>query len=449
MVAHQVCVVGSGYVGTVVAACFASVGHSVIGLEIDTAKLASLRAGTPHFYEPTLGEKLRAGIAVKRLKFTDDSAAAIKDANAIFICVDAPTTESGQPNMAAISTAARSIGTHLQRDQVVVMKSTVPIGSSRWLEGILKKTAAKNSIAWNASIVSNPEFLREGSAVEDFLYPDRIVIGSEDDEALDLVEQIYQPLLEQSFESGRTIRPTLVRTDLTTAETVKYAANAFLATKISFINEIANIADRVGADIVDVAYAMGLDKRIGQAFLGAGVGWGGSCLGKDLDALSATARSYGLDPLILDAVREVNIRQRHIIITKLQDHLASLRGKRIALLGLAFKPGTDDVRNAPAVDIAVRLTRLNAVVTGYDPVVKDIPEAPDLVLSGTVYEATKGVDAVVVLTDWPEFRQLDFDKISKIMKGHLLIDGRNHLEQSTIEHAGLYYVGIGRKSPHR
>ena len=445
MAAHRVCVVGTGYVGTVVAACFAAVGHSVIGLEIDTVKLESLRSGMPHFYEPGLAEMLRSGIAAGRLDFTDDDAAALHNANVIFICVETPTTESGHPDMAAVSTAARSIGSQVKEHQVIVTKSTVPIGSGQWLEGVLDESAGNGSGVGRFSVVSNPEFLREGSALDDFLYPDRIVIGSEDESALDLVEEIYRPVLEQDFEAGRDIEPILVRTDLATAETIKYAANAFLATKISFINEVANIAERVGADVVDVARAIGLDDRIGQAFLGAGVGWGGSCFGKDLDALSATARDYGLEPLILEAVREVNLRQRLVIVEKLQDHLASLRGRRIALFGLAFKPGTDDVRDAPAIDIAVRLARLGAVVIGYDPIVKDVPAAPDLVISGSVYEAAERADAVVVVTDWPQFEELDFDEVARVMSGRLLLDGRNYLDQSVVKAAGLRYVGMGRK----
>ena len=445
MDAHRVCVVGSGYVGTVVAGCLAYIGHDVMAVEIDPIKLESLRTGTPHFFEPGLSEILRDGLAAGRLDFTDEMRRGVEGADVIFICVETPTTASGHPDMSSVAAAARSVGAHLKGHQVIVTKSTVPIGSGQWLETVLEDASDNGAGAGGFSVVSNPEFLREGTAVEDFLYPDRVVIGSEDDRALDVVESIYRPVLSQDFSTGRDLAPTLVRTDLATAETIKYAANAFLATKISFINEIAGIAERVGADVIGVADAIGLDHRIGRAFLGAGVGWGGSCFGKDLDALSATARDYGLDPLILEAVREVNIRQRHVIVEKLQDHLASLRGRRIALLGIAFKPGTDDLRDAPAIDIARRLSRLGASVAGYDPVVKDVPDAPDLAVCGDALEAVDRADAVVLVTDWPEFRDLDWAEIAEAMRGRLLLDGRNFLDDAAIKRAGLRYEGIGRR----
>ncbi len=444
MDSQRICVVGSGYVGTVVAACLASLGHHVTAVEIDPLKLDSLQSGTPPFYEPGLTELLRGALGSGHLEFTADSGAAMAGSSVVFLCVETPSTDSGHPDMSAVASAARTIGANLSGHQVLVTKSTVPIGSGQWLGALLKEASDNGHNGATFSIVSNPEFLREGSAVADFLYPDRIVIGSDDPAALDTVAAVYQPVLSQDFAEARDVKPTLVRTDLATAESIKYAANAFLATKISFINEIAGICDRVGADVTLVSDAIGLDHRIGHAFLSAGVGWGGSCFGKDLDALAATARDYGLDPLILDSVREVNQRQRHIVIERLQDRLGSLRGRRIALLGLAFKPSTDDLRDAPAVDIAVRLNRLGAIVSGYDPVVKDVPAAPALDVSEDPYLAARGADAVVLVTDWPQFRELDLDELARVMTGTLFFDGRNFLDPQAVSDCGLHYVGVGR-----
>jgi nucleotide sugar dehydrogenase len=319
------------------------------------------------------------------------------------------------------------------------------VGSGNWLATTVENELPDGVDPDVISVVSNPEFLREGSAIKDFLYPDRIVLGGSNPEAIQLVQDAYQPILDQSFPGGhQTHRPVLVRTDRSTAETIKYAANAFLATKISFINEIAEICEWVGADIGEVAYALGLDKRISPEFLSAGVGWGGSCFAKDLEALAATARSHGQTPLILEAATKVNQQQRHRLVRKLQQHLRPLRGSRIALLGLAFKPNTDDIRDAPAITIASSLMEKGAIVRGYDPMVKSIPELPSLQMASDPYSALERADALILVTEWDELTSLDFHEVSARMRGNLVLDGRNCFNPKAVTGAGLTYEGIGK-----
>ncbi len=435
-------VVGSGYVGTVAAAAFSSIGHSVIGLEVDAEKLASLRRGEILFHEPGLAGLVAEQVSRGNLSFTDSYEESIAHGDAIFLCVGTPSSDDGRADMRYVENAAHRIGEVMSGDKILVTKSTVPIGSGRWLETLVEERLDHSA---SVSVVSNPEFLREGSAVEDFLYPDRIVIGSNDRHALDLIEEIYGPILDQSFTGGRPdARPALVRTDLTTAETVKYAANAFLASKISFINEIAGIADAVGANIGEVSTAIGLDTRIGSRFLNAGIGWGGSCFGKDLAALAATAREHSVEPRILDAVMAVNQGQIEYVVAKLQTHLGALRGRRIALLGLSFKPETDDMRDAPALKIASRLLKLGGVVSAYDPVVHSVDEVSEIRLHDSALAALDRADAVVVVTEWKEFLSLSLDAVSEAMEGSLFVDGRNAFDPSAVAAAGLTYVGIGR-----
>ncbi len=344
--------------------------------------------------------------------------------------------------MSAVAAAAKAIGPHIRDGMALVTKSTVPIGSGAWLGSIIEESHERSV---DFAVVSNPEFLREGSAIDDFLHPDRVVIGSKSTEAIELVTEAYRPILDQSFEGGRPdATPHLVTTGLATAEMIKYAANAFLATKISFINEMAQLCEKVGADVTEVAHAIGLDQRIGDKFLNAGVGWGGSCFGKDLDALAAIARDYGLDPEMLDAVRQVNQRQRLHVVDKLQLHLKTLRGRRVALFGLSFKPGTDDLRDAPAIEIARRLVDLGATVLGYDPIVKEVPGFPELRTTSEAFEAAERADAVVIVTEWPEFAELDMERLAEVMRGDLFFDGRNAIDAATVRAAGLRYEGIGR-----
>ena len=434
---------GTGYVGTVVAAGLAAVGRTVVGLEEDKQKLAALRSGSAPFFEAGLDELLASGMATGNLSFTGDPRRALGSSDVVFLCVGTPPGAGGRPDMTAVESAARVVGQASRCGHVVVTKSTVPVGSGRWISNILESAGAA------PAVVSNPEFLREGSAVGDFLRPDRIVLGSDDHRALDLVTDVYAPILNQQVPNpDLTRRPSLVRTDLATAETIKYAANAFLATKISFINEIATICEMVGADVGDVAAAMGLDFRIGPAFLDAGIGWGGSCFGKDLAALIATAEDHGYQAPLLRASVAVNQRQRRVVIEKLQRSLGIIRGRRICLLGLAFKPGTDDLRDSPAVDVARRLVDLGAVVTAYDPLVATVPEVPELRISADAYSAAERADATVLVTDWPEFLQLDLGRLSDVMRGRTFVDARNMLDPSWVEDASLAYEGIGRQIVH-
>jgi UDPglucose 6-dehydrogenase len=442
---ESVAVVGNGYVGTVVAACFASLGRTVVGVESDESKLTMLQQGRAPFYEARLDDLLEEQLATGRLTFTKDLRSALADSQIIFLCVGTPSVADGRADMQALEVAAREIGRALQRHHILVTKSTVPIGSSNWLSGIVESAISETpDNRRSISVVSNPEFLREGNAINDFLHPDRIVLGG-DDEAVAAVAELYRPILEQSFNGiNSRSRPPLIKTDLVTAETIKYASNTFLATKVSFINEIANICDLVGAEITDVATAMGLDPRIGPQFLSAGAGWGGSCFGKDLDALVAVAEDHEYDAELLKATASVNDRQRGVIIQKLHRGLGTLRGRRIGILGLAFKPGTDDLRDAPSVEVASRLLSMGAFVHAHDPVVDSVPELPNLSIAASAYEVAEDADALVLLTEWPEFLALDLDKLKDRMRGDLFLDARNVFDPAVVSESGLIYEGVGR-----
>ncbi|MBO0728415.1 MAG: UDP-glucose/GDP-mannose dehydrogenase family protein [Acidimicrobiaceae bacterium] len=427
--------VGTGYVGTVVAACFATLDTTVIGVEAEPSKISALRSGQAPFWEPDLDELLGTALRSGRLSFTADVGEALAVSDVVFLCVGTPAAANGCPDLEALDTAARLIGRHTDGHHVVVTKSTVPIGSSQWLTSLFEEAGTE------LAVVSNPEFLREGSAVSDFLQPDRIVLGSDNAAALETVVELYRPIVEQKEER---LRPPVIRTDLVTAETVKYAANAFLATKVSFINEIANICDLVGADVTDVAGCLGLDRRIGPGFLEAGLGWGGSCFGKDLSALVATAADCGYEASLLQATIGVNKKQRMLIVEKLQRHLKVLRGRRIAVFGLAFKAGTDDVRDSPAVDVACRLQELGALVTVCDPRAS-AGSAPGRVrFERDPHRAATASDAVVIATEWPEFATLDLEELASNMRGDLLVDGRNLFDPHLARAAGLRYDCVGR-----
>ena len=444
--AERIAVIGSGYVGTIVAGCLASIGHEVVGLEIDKAKRERLERGLAPFFESGADDLLRAGLETGRLRFTGDTADAVCSSDVIFLCVGTPPTECGHADIGALEAAARSVARAMTDPKVLVVKSTVPIGSARWLEAVIEDALPPERAGLQFSVVSNPEFLRQGSSVEDYLHPDRIVLGSDDPMALELVTDIYRPILDQDLDGRETgkLRPTLFRTGLTTAETVKYASNAFLALKISFANEIANIAELVDADVGDVTDALGLDRRIGRPFLDAGAGWGGSCFGKDLGELITTAHEHGYSAPLLRATVEVNRCQRALIVRKLRHRLRGLRGRRIGLLGLAFKPGTDDLRDAPAIDIARALLDGGARVCGHDPAVGVVHEVPELNLVEDPYAVAERADAVVLMTEWPAYRDLELDLIGSRMRGRLLVDGRNVFDREKVEIAGLVYEGIGR-----
>ena len=445
----QICVIGSGYVGSVVAASLALIGHEVTAVEADVEKLETLRSGRAPFFEPGLDAVIADQSARGNLIFTDDLAAGVRDSDIMFLCVGTPEAPDGRPDMAALESVADSIGRFIDGDRILVTKSTVPVGSNAWVRTRVEEQVSARGLDVRIGIVANPEFLRVGSALRDYLHPDRIVLGGDDAKHLDALVDIYRPIIDQEFPMGDPTgadkaTPGLIVTSLATAETIKYAANSFLATKISFINEIAQISDRVGADIDVVARALGMDDRISPRFLRAGLGWGGSCFGKDLSALTTTALEHGYEPSLLRAVSTANEYQRGEVIRKLQRHLGSLRGKRVALLGLAFKPGTDDIRDAPAIHIARRLGELGASVAAHDPVVRSLPQVAALKVADDPYTAAARADAVAVVTEWKEYRDLDFNRLIGVMAGRLIIDGRNCLDQDAAEAAGLTYEGIGR-----
>lgn len=442
-----IAVIGSGYVGTVVAACLAHVGHQVIGVEREASKFERLREGVAPFHEPGLGDLLARSLESGRLEFTDDVAKAMDASDVVFVCVGTPPGPEGHPDMTAMAEVASAIAANLRHRHVIVTKSTVPIGTGRWLRAQIEEEIGLDSDRRALfSVVSNPEFLREGRAVEDYLHPDRIVLGSDDPAALRRVVEVYAPIVEQRIPGARDQRPPvpLLQTDLATGEMTKYASNAFLATKISFANEIARLCDYVGADVAAVAAGMGLDARIGRRFLDAGLGWGGSCLGKDLTALVSTAVEFGYQPLLLQAAIDVNEGQRQLVVDELLRQLRTLRGARVAVLGLAFKAGTDDLRDSPGLDVAERLAGRGAFVTAYDPMVTALPGDSAVRLAGDAYEAAHGADAVVLATEWPEFAGLDLARLRAKMQGDLLFDGRNLFDPSRVRAKGFRYLGIGR-----
>jgi UDPglucose 6-dehydrogenase len=461
----RVCVIGTGYVGLVTGVCLAHVGHHVICVDNNEEKVKLMKSGQSPIYEPGLSELMQSATKAGNLEFSCDLAAGVKHGEILFIAVGTPALPNGESDTRYVEAVARGIGAHLNSGyKVIVNKSTVPIGSGDWvrmivLDGVAERrkslvTAGGGSggdrleeIVANFDVVSNPEFLREGSAVYDTFNPDRIVLGSNNSQAIAMMQELYAPIVERQFAKDRSLPPVpVVVTDLSSAEMIKYAANAFLATKISFINEVANICDRVGADVTQVAQGIGLDSRIGNKFLQAGIGWGGSCFPKDVSALIHTAEDYGYEAALMKAAVDVNKRQRLIAIEKLQQELKILKGKTIGLLGLTFKPDTDDMRDAPALMIIEQLNRLGAKVKAYDPIVSQTGISHGL--SGVIIEADSemladGCDALVLVTDWQEFLKLDYSKMAKGMTNPVLIDGRNFLDRQTLEKAGFRYVGIG------
>jgi UDPglucose 6-dehydrogenase len=421
-------VIGVGWVGLVSAACFAELGHDVWCRDIDSERIASLRAGNVPIFEPGLSELVAKNS--ERLHFEDDLAPVLDEARLLFVCVDTPPTYSGDADLSRVNAVVDELPA--SSEHALVMKSTVPVGTGAAIErrfGQLGKTGL--------AYVSNPEFLKEGSAVNDFLHPDRIVIGSETDsaQAADEVAKLYEPL-----------RCSIVRTDVASAEMIKLASNAFLATKISFINEIANVCEEVGADVGEVADGMGLDPRIGRNFLNAGIGYGGSCFPKDVSALKQLAGNSGYHFQLLNAVIEVNELQKRRVVNKLKKHLGSLVGKQIALLGLAFKPNTDDMREASSVVLASRLQGEGARVKAYDPVAEE--SASELITGAEMCQSPidvlDGADAAVIVTEWPEFADLDLKEARNVMANPLIVDGRNLLDPERVRNAGFVYEGIGR-----
>ncbi|BAC90121.1 UDP-glucose dehydrogenase family protein [Gloeobacter violaceus] len=461
----KVGVIGTGYVGLVTGACLSTIGHTVVCMDNNTAKVEGLRQGVMPIYEPGLDELVAAAVAAGRLQFTTGMAETVQDSDVVFITVGTPSRADGSPDLSAVRAVARSIGSHLDgRFRVIVNKSTVPVGSGNWVRMLVEDGAnlvaatarsgqhAGNGLAVlapaappNFSVASNPEFLREGSAVWDTFNPDRIVIGAEDARAVEVMRRLYAHWVSPADTDTQAV--PMVVTDLASAEMIKYAANAFLATKISFINEIANICERVGADVTRIAEAIGLDKRIGRSFLNAGAGWGGSCFPKDVSALVSTAAEYGYNCELLKATLSVNEHQRQLVIEKLQRELRILKGRTVALWGLAFKPHTDDIRCAPALAVAEHLLNLGCRVVAHDPVVTAAQvqgQLPDLQVAGSALEAVQGADALLVMTEWPEYGGIDPQTVAAVLRQPIVIDARNCLDTQAVQGAGLRYVGVGR-----
>ncbi len=456
----KVCIIGTGYVGLTTGACLAFLGHEVTCVDTDHAKIAGLRAGKSPIYEPYLEDLLAA--AGLNLSFTTEYGQGVANAQVIFIAVGTPPSADGSPDLRYVSAAAEGIGQYFEGEfTVVVNKSTVPIGSGNWVDSILRESFERyrNKRAnGQFAVASNPEFLREGSAIHDSLYPDRVVIGSDHAHSLETLYTLYRPVLDQSFTAPAFLpRPEqmggvpLVSTDLASAELIKYAANAFLALKISYINEIGQLAGKVGADITQVARGIGLDARIGSRFLQAGIGWGGSCFGKDTAALVSTAAEYNLEMPIVKAARDINRRQRELVLEKLLGELRILKGRTIGLLGLAFKPQTDDLRDAPAIEIARRLMERGAKVRVHDPIAMERfrveqPALAALCCAGPD-EVADGADALVLVTEWPQYLDLDWAKLAGTMRTPLLIDGRHVLDAGRLTRAGFRYLALAGWNP--
>lgn len=434
-------VIGTGYVGLVTGTCLADMGNQVTCLDIVAEKIERLKQGILPIYEPGLEELVERNVQAGRLRFTTSYSEALDNSEFIFIAVNTPTgANQGGADMRYVESAARSIAQELDHYTIIINKSTVPVGSGDVVSRVIFNNLKRPDVGF--SVVSNPEFLREGSAVQDFQHPDRVVLGSSEPEAANTVARLYLPL-----------RAPIVITDLYTAEMIKYASNAFLATKISFINEIAQICERLGADVKEVAVGMGYDKRIGRAFLDAGLGYGGSCFPKDVRALAYMADEAGLHPQLLHAVMDINHDQRRLVVSKLTNILGSLRNCTIGVLGLAFKPNTDDMREAPSVDIIRWVTAQGATVQVYDPVATETGREAlkragvhmdAVAFCETSYEVAQNADALVIVTEWNEFKSLNMQQIRASMRRPVLIDGRNLYEASEMERQGFIYRGMGR-----
>jgi len=431
----HIAVIGSGYVGLVTGACFAEFGVDVTCVDLDAEKIAQLALGKSTIYEPGLEQLVKKNLQAGRLQFTTDAKSAIEQAQVIFLAVGTPPAADGSADLSYVEEAARRIAEHMDGYKVVATKSTVPVGTGKHLTSLIR---AHQSKPVDFSVVSNPEFLREGSAISDFMRPDRVVIGGSDGDAIAIMRELYRPLY--------LIETPFVITSLEGAELIKYAANAFLATKISFVNEIANLCEKVGCDVHEVARAIGMDRRIGSKFLHPGPGFGGSCFPKDTLALSAIARQFSSPTRIVDAVIEANYQQRLAMVPKIEKLVGDLSGKRIAVLGLAFKPETDDMRDAPSVEIIRGLAERGARVSAYDPVANEEARKvlPDIEYADDEYEAATGADALVFMTEWNQFRALDMERIRELMKVPRIADLRNIYEPADMRELGFQYVGVGR-----
>lgn len=430
----HICVVGTGYVGLVNGTCFAELGNHVVTVDIDQRKVDALKRGEMPIYEPGLKEIVERNVKAGRLAFTTSYEEGLRDAEFVFICVGTPEGEDGEAELKYVRSAAATIATTMTKSLIIINKSTVPVGTGDLVTNVVRENQSR---PLPFAVVSCPEFLREGAAVQDFMFPDRTVLGStpENRWAAEAVAQLYLPL-----------RAPIVMTDLRTAEMIKYASNAFLATRLSFINEIANICEKLGADVIEVAQGMGFDKRIGHHFLQPGVGYGGSCFPKDVKALTYMAAEAGAHPQLLTAVTEINDFQRKQVANKLEDMLGTVNGKTIALLGLAFKENTDDIRESPSLAIAESLIARGASIRAYDPVAMapTAKEYPTITMCESAYDAATGADAVVLGAPWNEFKQLDMERLRDAMNQPVMVDGRNMYDPARMKGLGFQYRGVGR-----
>ena len=433
----NITMIGTGYVGLVSGSGLADFGMTVICVDKDRERIEKLRKGEISFYEPGLEELVQRNVKNGRLSFDSNLKTAVDRSLVIFVAVGTPDNGQGQTDLSQVEEVAQSLGEIIDDYKILVIKSTVPVGTNNWFKEIVQKKLKKGS---NIDIVSNPEFLREGSAIEDFMRPDRVVIGADSTRALAIMKDIYRSLY--------LIETPFVFTNLETAELIKYASNAFLATKISFINAISRICDKVGADVAEVAQGMGLDKRIGRAFLNAGVGYGGSCFPKDLDAFIHICDKLGYDFSLMKSVRNINEEQKEFVFKKVKDALWIIKDKTIGILGLAFKPNTDDIRNAPSLDLIEALQRDGAKIKVYDPQAMNKAKAilSKVRFCADAYEVSKGADCLLIITEWDEFKELDFTKIKELLKRPLIIDTRNIYDPKIMQKNGFIYIGIGRHS---
>ncbi|HSF15549.1 MAG TPA: UDP-glucose/GDP-mannose dehydrogenase family protein [Vicinamibacteria bacterium] len=434
----KISVVGTGYVGLVVSACLAENGNHVIAVDIDEAKIEKLRRGEIPIYEPGLEELVKRNVLEERLSYTTDFDSAVHSSKILFVAVGTPAGEDGSADMSHVIAVSEGIGRAMNEDKIVVLKSTVPIGTNRRVRDTIAKFTRHPF-----NVVSNPEFLKEGAAIEDFLRPDRVVIGTDDEKVAAVMEELYRPFV-------RTGNPVMVM-DPESAELTKYAANAMLATRISFMNEMARLCERVGADVAQLRRAVGADRRIGHAFLFPGVGYGGSCFPKDIRALLRTARDVGMDLALVDATEQVNSRQKMFLLEKIRDYFANdLNGKTVAVWGLSFKPRTDDMREAPSLTLIRGLASDGARIRAFDPeaMVEARKQLEDVDGSITYctksYEACHGADALVLVTEWNEFREPDFERVRGLLRRPVVFDGRNIYNPSTLKALGFTYFGIGR-----
>lgn len=428
----KICIIGSGYVGLVTGTCLANLGNDVICIDNDKSKISSLKRGIVPFFEPGLQEMVRKNMLAGRLFFDGSIKKGVLNATVIFIAVGTPSKENGEADLTYVENVAAKIAKEMKEYRLIVEKSTVPVETGEWVKHTIK---INNRRKVKFDVASNPEFLREGSAIEDFMHPDRIVIGVETKRASDILTELYKPL-------GAHI----VVTDIKSAELIKHASNSFLATKISFINAIANICERTGADIKKVAEGMGLDRRIGASFLNAGVGFGGSCFPKDLTAFIRITERLGYDFSLLKEVERINNFQKRLLIKKIEDNLWVLKGKTVGVLGISFKPNTDDIRCAPSIDIINALQNEGVRIKAYDPqaMKKAKSVLQDVCFCTDPYEASKKADCLVILTEWDEFKVLNFKRLKQLMKQPLIIDGRNIYEPKAMKRLGFKYICIGR-----